>query len=158
MTRAGAIFRAMEAIDDMNRTYYEGLEKRLEGQEKTEYESLKSEVIRKNKKTWRKAEIGGLVGICVIASCSFWMVKGFSDTNRRTKERISIKDSQKTSDAISLNEYKEVRSPYLNYAWMSLLGGNVICAVSYIAGQTLMDRRGKVLADYLESHTKQEEE
>jgi len=144
--------QAMEAIAEADRMYYESLENRLEGEEKTYYEQLKSEIIEKNKKTWRKAKLVGLVGILTIASGIPLAIKGCADTPQSLDEQTTRQEYTENQDKNSFEEYTNSRSPYLNYAWLGILGGNVICAAGFITGRHIMGERARPLRDYLEKH------
>ena len=120
--------KAMEKLNDIREEYYSGLEDSLEGKEKIEYESLKSEVVEKNKRTWRKSKLVGGVGMFVISSALLPFIMGLANP-------------------------KESRR-YFNYCWGAIIGGNLICAASYGIGQARMAKRSKELTNYLESHTK----
>ena len=136
--------QAMEALAEMERERIKGLEAQLQGQEKIEYEMLKEEATRKNKKTWRKARAAGSIGLVTIAASIIPLIYGIS-------EKIETKTNQQTQ--YSFNEYVKVRSHYFDYAWLGIITGNVICAASYITGQHIMGKRAKPVREYLKKHT-----
>ena len=143
----GAVMRTMERLNELEEERIKGLESCLQGREKIEYERLKEEVERKNKNTWRKAQLVGATGILTIVSSFCFTLRGLGETRERLDNLTVVqKDSQYKG---SFQTYGENRSPFLDYAWLGIIIGNAICGAGFIAGQHIMERRSTPLRDYL---------
>jgi len=85
-----------------------------------------SELNDKKERVWRRIQKVGIGGIITIASGLPLVIVGLGDTNQRDREPQYSKIVEETED--SLEAYRIVRSPILDYAWGAVLAGNLICA------------------------------